>query len=113
MNEFVEVFNMDFDADKVESVDLFRKFLETRLSKKAEEKFGGLVPNEIWQLVPVLWGDMERRIKFSRAFNYFKQFKMLSPFMTIAQYRDGQGHLVFGLEPAQDYIARFKALGGR
>jgi hypothetical protein len=85
----IEVYNIDFLVEKVQTAGDFRKFLERRLVEKLESKLSGLSDvHEPCILIPVLWGDLESLKKYSAVFDEFKAGQVIGPFMAIVQRRN-------------------------
>jgi hypothetical protein len=83
----VEVYNIDFAAEKLHNSDDLKTFLERRIVSKIMDKFAGLDTAAFdWMIVPVLWGNIKELGKYIEAFEYFKQGNILAPFMMIAEY---------------------------
>ncbi|MFZ5994040.1 MAG: hypothetical protein ACOYU4_03495 [Thermodesulfobacteriota bacterium] len=83
----IEVYNIDFNAEKLQTSDDLKLFLDRRLIAKLQNKLEGIDNlNEGCQLAPVLWGDIMSLANYIEAFDYFKQATIVAPFMMIARY---------------------------
>lgn len=84
----LEVYNINFDIDKLSDSEDVKSFLEKRLLSKFNEKLTGLEKGDRdnLQIVPVLWGDIMSLVKFVDAFKYFKDISVVAPFMMVGRY---------------------------
>lgn len=110
-NHLLEVYNIDFDREKLKNSNDLIKFLEFRLQKKINDKLKGIDISTLRCLfVPVLWGDIVSLAEYTEAFDYFKPLKFISPFMIIGQYThqiDGRVVFDFGsIDNFHDRIIR-------
>lgn len=104
----IEVYNIDFRIEKLNSSAELRHFLEARLLKKLQVKLDGVSLESLaYQIVPVLWGDIMALTNFVDAFEYFKQVKIVGPFMMVAQYRNQLDDRVeYDFQSVQDFLHR-------
>lgn len=110
VRNLIEVYNIDFEREKLHGSDDFKRFLEYRLVKKFNEKLEGIENFEIgcW-FVPVLWGDIMSLVNFIDAFEYFKQVKIVAPFMMVAQYTNQvDGRIVYDFGTVEQFLLRAK-----
>ena len=111
VENFVEVYNIDFKIERIGSAEDLKKFLECRIVKKLNAKLAGLLePFPPFIIVPVLWGDILGIEPYSRALDYFKPYKIIGPFMMIAQYRSGTGDLVYDFGSVKNFLQRAKSI---
>ena len=110
LRNLIEVYNIDFDREKLNGSDDLKKFLETRLVNKLNAKLEGIENLEVgYQFVPVLWGDIMSLVNFIDAFEYFKQVKIVAPFMMVAQYTNqGDGRIAYDFGSVEQFLLRVK-----
>ncbi len=104
----VEVFNINFEYDLIESSEKFQKLLEHRLTKKLNSKLQGL-PGTYppFLLVPVLWGNILEIERFADAFSYFKEFdKLIYRFTMIAEFKNHSGDYLFMFAHVDEFLER-------
>jgi hypothetical protein len=100
-----EVYNIDFELEKIESADGFTDFLRSRLERKLRDKLIGIPePWPSFTMIPVLWGQNARLRPFAVALDAFHNAQVITPFMMFAQYRDTSGHLVFAFQPVLQFL---------
>lgn len=112
IRNLIEVYNIDFDREKLHGSDDLKKFLENRLVKKLNEKLEGIENLEVgcW-FVPVLWGDIMSLVNFIDAFEYFNQVKIVAPFMMVAQYTNQvDGRIVYDFGTVEQFLLRAKRI---
>lgn len=104
----VEVYNIDFDLERIESVDGFSKLLHYRIEKKLEDKLAGLTDTEEvlskFVLVPVLWGEIKSLGEYAQCLDSFKEYKVITPFLMVAQYKGLEGNIVFDFQPVSFFL---------
>lgn len=110
VRNLIEVYNIDFDREKLHGSDDLKKFLENRLVKKIADKLEGIENLEVGcQFVPVLWGDIMSLVNFIDAFEYFKQVKIVAPFMMVAQYtHQVDGRIAYDFGTVEQFLLRVK-----
>lgn len=104
----VEVYNIDFVADKIQSSDDLRSFLENRLVRKLNAKLAGVekVPGVV-SLVPVLWGDVHSLSAYRGALDYIESTRIIASVMMVAQYLDpATGKTIYTLENVKRFLSR-------
>ena len=103
----VEVFNINFNYERIESSDKFKDFLETRITDKLNSKLNEL-PGTLppFLLVPVLWGNIRGLDQFADAFLFFKDFNFISKFMMIAEYKNLEGGYLYDFGTVEDFLKR-------
>ncbi|OQZ03921.1 MAG: hypothetical protein B6D34_04800 [Candidatus Brocadia sp. UTAMX1] len=104
----VEVFNIKFDFNLIESTEKFQKLLEHRLTKKLNSKLNGLTGTyPPFLLIPVLWGNILELERFADAFSYFKEFnQFIYRFTMIAEFKNHAGEYLFMFDNVDDYLER-------
>ena len=102
----IEVYNIDFDTEKLHSSDDLKRFLEKRLVTKLTAKLDGMENiSEGCQLIPVLWGDIMSLVKYLEAFEYFKQTTIVAPFMMVASYTNQiNGQVVYDFGSVEQFL---------
>lgn len=97
---YVEVYNIDFNAEKIESDDSFKNFIQNRLEKKISNKIRGIIKDKYnFIFIPVLWGEIGKLAKYKYVFESFKEYKFLSPFMMISEYVLPNNEYFYTFEP--------------
>lgn len=107
----VEVYNINFNYERIENSENFKKFLETRITDKLNSKLqelSGLVPPFL--LVPVLWGNIFGLDQFADAFMFFKTFNFMSNFMMIAEYKNPAGRYLYDFGTVENFLKRAKEI---
>lgn len=104
----VEVFNINFDYDRIESTEKFQTLLEHRLTQKLNLKLNGLTGTyPPFLLVPVLWGNILELERFADAFSYFKEFnKLIYRFTMIAEFKNHAGEYLFMFAHVDEFLER-------
>ena len=104
----VEVFNINFDFDRIESTERFQKLLEHRLTQKLNSKLNGLTGTyPPFLFVPVLWGNILELERFADAFTYFKEFnQMIYRFTMIAEFKNPDGEYLFMFADVDDFLEK-------
>lgn len=104
----LEIYNIDFEIDKIHNSNDFRIFLENRLIKKLNKKFEGINQFNIGcTIIPVLWGDIMSLVHFREALDYFKQVTIIGPFMMVAHYRNSKnGHIAYNFGSVEQFLLR-------
>lgn len=104
----VEVFNINFDFDRIESTENFQKLLEHRLTKKLNSKLNGLTGTyPPFLLIPVLWGNVLKLEQFADAFKYFEDFnQMIYRFTMIAEFKKPDGEYLFMFAHVDDFLEK-------
>ena len=107
----VEVYNIDFASDLIDSSRGLRDFLETRLEKKLNEKLAGADIAEHTQvaLVPVLWGTTSALEPYQSALKEFDQYGIITPFMVFSQYRATDGRYQYMFQTAAEYLDNWRS----
>jgi hypothetical protein len=110
IRNLIEVYNINFNREKLHGDDDLIKFLENRLVKKIVDKIEGIENLEVGcQFVPVLWGDIMSLVNFIDAFEYFKQVKIVTPFMMVAQYtHQVDGRITYDFGSVEQFLLRVK-----
>jgi len=108
----VEVFNINFDFDRMESTEKFQKLLEHRLTKKLNSKLNGLTGTyPPFLLAPVLWGNILELERFAGAFSYFKEFnQMIYRFTMIAEFKNPDGEYLFMFAHVDEFLERARKI---
>ncbi len=86
-------------------------FLESRITYKLNEKLQelpGMYPSFL--LVPVLWGNIRGLDHFDEAFSFFKDFKFISQFMMIAEYRNHSGGYLYDFGTVENFLKRARKI---
>jgi len=104
----VEVFNINFDFNRIESTDKFKQLLEHRLTQKLNSKLNGLTETyPPFLLVPVLWGNILELERFADAFSYFKEFnQMIYRFTMIAEFKNPDGEYLFMFAHVDEFLEK-------
>jgi len=110
IRNLIEIYNINFDTEKLHTSDDLKKFLERRLVPKFTAKLNGIDKlGEGFQLIPVLCGDIMSLVKYVEAFEYFKQTTIVAPFMMIASYTNKiSGQVVYDFGSVENFILRVK-----
>lgn len=110
VRNLIEVFSIDFDREKLCGSEDLKQFLENRLVKKLNDKLDGIEHLEVGcQLGPVLWGDIMSLVNFIDAFDYFKQVKIIAPFMMVAHYTNQvDGRIAYDFGAVEQFLLRIK-----
>ena len=110
VRNLIEVYNIDFDREKLHGSGDLKKFLESRLVKKINDKLKGIENLKVGcQFVPVLWGDIMSLVNFIDAFDYFKQIEIVAPFMMVAQYTHQiDGRIAYDFGSVEQFLLRVK-----
>jgi hypothetical protein len=110
VRNLIEVYNIDLDREKLHGSDELKKFLENRLVKKINDKLEGIENLAVGcQFIPVLWGDIMSLVNFIDAFEYFKQVKIVAPFMMVAQYtHQVDGRIAYDFGAVEQFLLRVK-----
>lgn len=105
-----EVYNINFEIEKLHTSDDLKKFLEGRLVPKLTAKLNGIDNlEEGCLLIPVLRGDIMSLAKYIETFEYFKQTTIVGPFMMIAQYTNQiSGQVVYDFNSVENFLLRVK-----
>ena len=110
----VEVFNIDFNLEKIESVDGFSKLLHHRIEKKLEDKLEGLTDTEEilskFVLVPVLWGEIKSLGEYAKSLDSLNEYKIITPFMMVAQYKGLSGNIVFDFQTVSFFLDQVRKM---
>ncbi len=111
----VEVFNINFNYDRIESSEKFQKLLEHRLAKKLKSKLQGLTGTyPPFLLVPVLWGNIIELEPFADAFTFFKDFNhFIYQFTMVAEYKNHEGEYLFNFGNVEDFLERVRTIKKR
>jgi hypothetical protein len=113
----VEVYSIDFDLERIESVDGFSKLLHYRIEKKLEDKLAGLTDTEEvlskFVLVPVLWGEIKSLGEYAKSLDSFKEYKIITPFMMVAQYKGSSGNIVFDFQTISFFLEQAEKIEKR
>ena len=113
-NTYVEVYSIDFEIDKIDSEESFRKFLTHRLETKINDKMLGIIKEQFdFLFVSVLWGDIKKLFRFKDVFKSFKEYKFLSPFMIISEYVSPTYEIFYTFEPVTTFFRRNKEIEDR
>ena len=113
-NTYVEVYSIDFEIDKLDSEESFRKFLTHRLETKINDKMQGVIKEQFdFLFVSVLWGDIKKLFRFKDVFKSFKEYKFLSPFMIISEYVSPTYEILYAFEPVTTFLRRNKEIENR
>lgn len=109
-----EVYNIDFELEKIESAEGFAEFLRGRLERKLRDKLIGLPqPWPSFTMIPVLWGQNKHLRPFADALDTFHDVQVITPFMMIAQYRDAEGRFVFAFQPVSHFLRQVEKIENR
>jgi hypothetical protein len=110
VQNLIEVYNIDFDTEKLNCSEDLKQFLEKRLVDKLTAKLEGVGNiGKRCQLVPVLWGDIMSLVKYLEAFEYFKQTTLVAPFMMFARYTHQlSGEVVYDFGTVEQFLLRVK-----
>jgi hypothetical protein len=105
----IEVYNINFDFERMESSESFKTFLETRITNKLNKKLQGL-PGTVppFLLVPVLWGNIFKLDQFADAFKYFEDFSFISSFMMVKEYKDPEGRYLIDFGTVEAFLKEAK-----
>ena len=113
-NTYVEVYSIDFEIDKLDSEESFRKFLTHRLEAKINDKMQGIIKEQFnFLFVSVLWGDIKKLFRFKDVFKSFKEYKFLSPFMIISEYVSPTYEIFYTFEPVTTFFRKNKEIEDR
>lgn len=107
----IEVYNINFIYDRIESSEKFKTFLETRITNKLNSKLQelpGTFPSFL--LVPVLWGNIRGLDQFADAFIFFRDFEFISKFMMVAEYKDADGRYLYDFGTVETFLKRAKEI---
>lgn len=107
----VEVYNINFNYERIESSEKFKKFLETRITDKLNLKLQGLPgPLPSFLLVPVLWGNILGFDQFADAFIFFKDSNFISQFMMVAEYKNLAGEYLYDFGTVEHFLKRARKI---
>ena len=87
----VEILNIFYNKEKINTDEELGKFLDYRFVKKLEDKFKDIDIEKKYDftLIPVLWGDLTDFEKHSKFIEEFKPpNNIVSPIMTVYPYRN-------------------------
>ena len=90
----VEIMNLHIDKENSKEVDVFEKFLQSKILNKIEDKTNGSSIND-FTLIPVLWGghhDLHKIYDFYKKGFKNKNDKVFEPFSYLSWY-DTEGTL--------------------
>ena len=110
VRNLIEVYNIDFNREKLYGSDDLKKFLDNRLVKKLNDKLAGIENLEVGcQFIPVLWGDIMSLVNFIDAFEHFKKVKIVTSFMMVAQYtHQVDGRIAYDFGSVEQFLLRVK-----
>jgi hypothetical protein len=97
ISHLVEVYNIDFDINKISNNNEFIDFIEKRLEIKINKKLNKLeIFPDKFKILPVLWGDIIGLDKFRDAISCFKRFNFILPFMAFVQFKNSiTGEIIY------------------
>jgi len=107
----VEVYNIDFNIERLKTKEGFHLFIETRLTKKLNEKLVGLpVPYPPNITIPVLWGEIVRLEPFEPVLDAFTPHGIVGPFMMFAQYKAVDGLIKYDFSTVKAFLEIVKKI---